>query len=222
MRKLALFLAVCALTMTQAALAEDINPPPWGGQPNTTVQGWEFLNADPSPPPDLLNNEYGDPYIEVIPLAGAGWFEQKGEAPYIGWWPLSGEIWVEVPNDPTQRPWKEIWIQITWSPQDPGEFPIIEVEAPDPTGMMIPYGPFDEPIAEELLYFDPSGADPTEVWHSTYDIWIPDNPEIEIIHIFGTIDIDELIIDTRCVPEPGTLALAGIGLLSLLGLRRRK
>ena len=220
MRKLVLLLAVCILAMAQAALAEDRNPPPWRGQPGTTVQGWEFLNPDPSPPPDFADNPYGGPYIEVIPVAGADWFETKGNAPYVGWWPLSGEIWVEVPNDPNWNPWKEIWIQITWSPQDPGEFPIIDVQAPDPSGTMIPYGPFDVPLYEELLYDDAS--DPTEVYYSIYDIWIPDNPEIEIIHIFGTIDVTELIIDTWCVPEPGTFALAGLGLLTLLGLRRRK
>lgn len=209
-----ILIAVLALAIAPVASAEDLNPPPWAGTDGTTWQFWEFTTPNTTPLPGG-NNPYGEASLEVIPFGD--WFEYKGQAPYYGWWPLSGEIWVEIPND--LRPWPEkwIWIQITWSPQDPGEIPIIEVETPD--GF---YGPFDVPIYEDVLYEDPTGADPTVVLYSIYDIVIPENPAVEWIHIVGTIDVTELVIDTKCVPEPGVFALGGFGLLSLLALRRKR
>jgi len=34
-----------------------------------------------------------------------------------GVWPLSGEIWIDFPNQPEPLPFKDIYIQLTWEEQ---------------------------------------------------------------------------------------------------------
>jgi len=204
MRKLLIGLVSAAL-LAAPAYAEDLNPPPWRGEFCTTLQGWEFSTPNPTPPPDVINNPYGNPSILVIPKEGYAYYpDWEGRG---GVWPLSGIIDVEIWNHPLPNPFKEIWIQITWMPQDPGEFPIIDLIDP------VVAGPYVNPIHEIPL------GDP---WiHSTYSIVIAPNPEWEHLVIGGTIDVDELIIDTRCFPEPASLALLGLGGLAAV-LRRRR
>jgi hypothetical protein len=58
--------------------------------------------------------------------------------------------------------------------------------------------------------------------HSVYHIDLHPNPSSEIIHIRGGINVDELVVDTYCVPEPAAwfLLLTG-GLLFCASSWRR-
>jgi hypothetical protein len=54
-------------------------------------------------------------------------------------------------------------------------------------------------------------------------ITIPENPAWELIQLEfpESTNIEEIVIDTICIPEPVSVALLGLGLVPLL-LRRKK
>ncbi|MHC4186192.1 MAG: PEP-CTERM sorting domain-containing protein, partial [Planctomycetota bacterium] len=126
-----------------------------------------------------------------------------------GVWPLSGEIDVYLPNYQELQPKKEIWIQLTWKPTDVDFFL--------PNEPLIGVAPFE---SMEMSRQDSVGQDG---WVSSLfmiDIW--PNPSEEWISIKGDIMVDDLTIDTYCIPEPVTILLLGVGgaLITITGKRR--
>jgi hypothetical protein len=187
-----------------AVLADDLYPPPWRGMPGTTSQTWEFYTDNPTPPPDIQFNPYGASAAHVWPGTGQAWWPQWGGRP--GVWPLSGTSEFYIPNNPVQNDYKDIWIQITWAKQAFASTPILS-STPGGTLQLlhqVDIGPTGEP--------PPAGAN---WWHSSYNIRIYPNPNFETIRIDGTIMLDEVVIDTICVPEPSSLASLAMGLLIL-------
>ena len=223
-------IAVCiSLAMlTAVAVAEDINPPTWRGEPNTSWVQYEFLTDIQPPVIDDGYLPFGDPVIEVIPGPGAGWsaqqptYEMGGPGVYDpagdpgdGWWNLSGEIIITLQNDPTPRPHKEIWLQFVWEPQAPGNAPILQITDPYQEETTIPF------VRTVLWEEDPVVNEWRKVYHDTWHFDLFPNPPFETISIRGGINVDELVIDTWCVPEPATMALLGLGGAAAL-LRRRR
>jgi len=219
-----ILLGVCICTAvvfwTAPAWGVDLNPPPWRGQWSTTSQVWEF-NYDPLPgaPPETPR-EYIDPdgpapggmppldstYLIVTPLGD--WIEQyEIEGPY-GVWPLSGEIFVHVDNHDPPNEFKWVWVQLTWYPQDiTGLEP--ELSAFNPM--------YDPDYPSKLI----DQAQLINGWFvSTYEWRIYPNPEWEEFVISGNIYVDELVVDTWCIPEPATIGLLGLGALAVLRRRR--
>ncbi len=198
-------LALVTLMVT-AAVADDYNPPPWRGEPGTTYARWEFFEPfNPTPPPDEFENPFGPPALLVNPF-GDGWLPDYQGRP--GVWTLSGEIWVDIYNYPEPNPDKFIWIQLTWAPMwnEPNPFPRVEET-------FTPGGPYP---GEEI---DRQFAGPEDWQYSTFLIELHPNPDFETVHIWGDIYVDELVIDTICVPEPGSLWLLASGVLGFV--RRR-
>jgi hypothetical protein len=192
------------------ALADDLNPPPWRGEPGTTFQQWVFSDSNPTPPPDLVDNPYGVPGAQVWPGTGQDWFDVWGGRQ--GVWPLSGAMEFYIPNAPPPNEYKDIWIQLTWAQQVTTSEPIL---SSDPAGTVelldqVDIGPTGEPA--------PAGAN---WWHSTFNIRIYPNPDFETIRIDGTVMVDQVVIDTICAPEPASLGLLALGGLALLRRRRR-
>jgi hypothetical protein len=220
MKRYFLVVAVC-LGLALPVLADDVQPPWWRGQYSTTSQVWEFWTPDSGwedydgdGTPDGLRPDGpalgGEPplpstKVYITPIPGGSYIPIDPNSGREGIWPLSGWIDVIVDNhDPKPENEKWIWVQITWRPQDVGEFPIIE--APDPPPVTGP-----DIVLEEDLGFG---------WTETTYTWTLDwNPPWESFTITGTIDVDELVIDTWCVPEPTTMAFVALGGLALL--RRR-
>jgi len=162
---------------------------------------WRFDTPDPNPLPDVVVNPYGMPTTQIYPGVGQAWWPDLNGK--IGVWPLSGEIWIEIPNNPVPNPLKEIYIQLTWEEQAPGNKPIVQTT---------------EPYAEAGLLLQETPLD--GLWmHSIYTIQLLPNPAFEMILISGGIDVDQLVIDTICIPEPASLMLLVIGSLALV--RRR-
>ena len=200
-----------------SALADDLTPPPWDrSHPRATVQEWVFDTIGNGPildggfeyweylAPDgaLSDNPQGVPNLKVWPGQGQEYYPELDGR--LGVWPLSGTIEVEIPNFPELLDEKRIWVQLTWEPQAPGNVPTVW----------------------ETIY----GVDATHIgtdtmlgglWvHSVYEIVLPENPPFEIVRIDGGINVDQLVIDTLCIPEPATLGLLLVGGLAMLRRRR--
>lgn len=203
MKKLLILCVAVLLGAGSSARAMDVIPPPWRGDPGSTMQQWEFSVFDLTPAPDVVRNPYGDPLL---------WANTHGWIPQLdcrqGIWPLSGEIDVYIPNAP-YAPEKLIWIQLTWKAGN-------EVNPYLPDEPMVGVTPFDKIIISRTDTLVDCG------WtHSIFVIDMWPNPIGEWITIKGDILVDELVIDTIC-PEPATIALLGLGGLALHGIRRKR
>ncbi len=226
-----------------SAVADDINIPDWWwdgdawADPARTFQGWEF-EVDPGPipgpipiPPDFGNNLNGPGLAPLDWDPGPdGWISELNPIqiqPYDprmgvgGSWvgtgivALSGTLDIPIWNDPTPREEKKVQIQLTWAPQDgmPTPFPIIGVTDIQPFGL--DNSMITEPVEISTILLGGGWT------HSTYAFSIFPNPEYEVFRIGGDIYVDELVIDTYCVPEPASLSLLVLGGLSLMTRRRR-
>jgi len=207
-RFLLTLMAAAAVFSAAHVQAEDSYPPPWRttppGAPPTTYERWEFnSSADPATA-DWYANAYG---IPVADIEGANWLPYYQGA--VGVWYLEGYIALDIPNRPIPDERKEIWLQITYLNDAsqggaPYQAPEIAV-VPDAIG------------SEYLLGYYPVGA----FYLAVYSITIEPNPDQETIYILPrgcNVWIDEVVVDTRCIPEPASAAV-----LALLGLviRRR-
>jgi hypothetical protein len=197
--RIPLAVVLCGV-MLAAAVADDLNPPVWRGQPGTTWAEWEYPTPNPNPLPDVGYNPYGVPATRVYPGLGQVWLPELDGR--LGVWPLSGEIWVDIPNRPDPNPWKDIYVQLTWEPQAPGNTPSVLTTLP-------------QQVTGTLLHQTPLGG---QWMHSVYAVHLEPNPAWEQILITGGINVDQLVIDTRCVPEPGTVALLAFGALAAVPL----
>jgi hypothetical protein len=204
---LLLFLSLSLFTF--AAL--DLNPPSWRDHPRATFQFWDFSIDDLSPFPDYYAGPFNPLRADVRPSSGVWLAKESGRN---GVFPLSGEIFVPIYNFAEPLDEKIIQVQITWLGK--GGVPKVEARADSPN--TIPGITVLEWTAGSLLK-EESLADG---WvHGTYEVILLPNPSQEIIHIFGPIYIDDLIIDTVCIPEPATWGLLGIGSFILFWMSKR-
>ncbi len=184
------------------APADDVNQPPWERfLPDTTYQNFTFPTNSPVSLPEM---DYYNP--NGTPLAASGgesWWQSYDQR--IGVWNLFSNLnYIDftVPNtpyDPTRE--KIVWTQVTWEPGDVGS-PLVTVYA----GV--------DGFASTLVSSSQIG---TSNWiQSTYEAVLPYNPIDEVVDVRGDMRVDEVVIDTICVPEPATwilLVLAGTALL---------
>lgn len=210
---------LCVLLVSAAAgmvWADDLFPPDWRGAPDSTFAQWEFLTPEEYPAPDLSDNPFGGARLMVYPTHP--WQDAWGGRE--GVWALSGLIDLEIDNNPELNIFKYLQIQLTWAGQyDSGAaVPTLDIDAQLVTGAG---ADVIQLLSEETIDLEPTGvqgADP--YWHhTTYLYAIYPNPAIEFIDIAGSIWVDELVVDTICLPEPVTLALLGFGAVLL---RKRK
>jgi hypothetical protein len=213
-KTVALAVATCmAALFVKSAVADDVQPPFWRGQLGTTSQFWEFLTPSLGPLQPDGSPPGGRPWLPSTQLTVSpysSWIPQDPGSPRTGIWPLSGEMWVTVDNYDPGGPLKFMWVQITWQNM---------IGLPQTGPILNGFNP---------MYATPPGLTvvaPVDLglgWYETTFMWeIRPNPPDEFFILSGNINVDELVIDTYCTPEPSALALLGGGLLLLLAWRRR-
>lgn len=224
--KWAVAVAVWACAVSSVS-ADDVAPPTWRGDPGSTFQEWEFLTSANPATPESVSNPYGSPSASI----SLGWansdywpeYPPLGGTGRMGVWDLGrgidpghpadiGRITLTIPNRDFTPPgsYKDIVVQVTYH-KDITDVPTVDVPGATPTGS-------STQLVETVPDF---GA-----WWVIITTWhIEPNPLEEVITITGNWNgsvIDQIVVDTLCIPEPASLGLLLVGGVSMLARRRRK
>lgn len=229
MNKVLLSFALALVLAAPAWGIHDFNPP-WVANPNdpmwqggsTTTNVWEFWGEQlghTAPNPTKTNNPYGTPTF--TPVNASPQFINNGPGGTgVRTWHVDsdgGGFFLDIPNNPQDRPYKAIHLQYTSDKASSGA-PQIQVQAP---------GLVTDPQAGGVAGHGPS--DGGDVWY-TYE-WsaaIFPNPQSERIFVPfpASANIGEIEVATICVPEPATLGLLASGAMAVVGgmvwMRRRR
>ena len=223
------FVLLIAFVFAGPVLADDWNEPPWTREdPGTTYARWEFDGPGVAIPgsaypfgyygaPDDWYGPYPDdpPTLQVFG-SGRDWMSQYPEVSVepdvvrFGVWPLSGIIVIRIPNYPPENPEKRIRVQLTWASDSPFGKPSVEVQ------------PEGNAAAAEIVPLEISQLAGGPWTNSLYTTTIYPNPPWERIVIQGNVYVDEVVVDTWCVPEPGGVLGIITGSLGLVGFVSRR
>jgi hypothetical protein len=207
-------MVAAALVFASAAttFADDLSPPPWRGDPYSTVQGWSFAtNLNPAPS-DLVS----------IQVTGDTDPNQTGPmatmSPELSWLPgPSGEgIWAAdhnengliqfyLPNWLDFLPEKWLHVQVTYGYLGG---PTVAPHGQTITG-------FDNVVGPNIVVVGFPSINDNGINFLTEDWVIQPNPDWEIYYLevpMGSY-VEQVVIDTISVPEP-----AAVGLFALAGL----
>jgi hypothetical protein len=209
-RFLSIFFVLVFTCVAMGDVVADLTPPEWRGDDGSVWASWDFETSETSPAPDMGSNPYGDTILTASPGTGQEWQATLDGA--VGVWPLSGNIIIEVDNRPELQPEKLVWIQLTWQRQAPENLPPLVWVAYDSssTGFLDPEVEFQRTEAG------------MENWtYSLYKVTLDYNPTHETINIQGGVNVDSVVIDTLCIPEPATVGFLGLGALALYRRRKR-
>ncbi len=196
---------VLVLLFVTTAQAQEI--PGWRGQSQTSYQMWGFETADNPVTANPINNPFGTAQAVITQgTFASGWIDDPGLGTRTGMWDIGttgGVIDLTIDNCSDSYAVREIWVQVVYF-QSLSQPPLIELEG----GQLV-----DQQIS--LVESIDLGS-----WMLSFTKWsIASDGAEDLIHIasdtsFGSV-IDEIHVDTRCIPEPGILLLfsAGIGLI---------
>lgn len=211
------FAVLMGILQVSASASIVDNAPSWRGNAGTTYAAWEFNTSSKTPVWNYGANEYGDVSIYVQPKQGDPW-KSQWEGRY-GVWMLSGTITADIPNSPVTGPGtsKQVRIQLIWKPEVGYEQTVPEID------MQTSYDEYCDYLSEGIGSIGIlSNVAMGNGWnYTTYLIDWPYNPTGEVITIHGEIAVDQLVIDTICIPEPTTLAIMGFGMVAMWRLRKK-
>ena len=209
---------ILVLGIMSPVLADDIIPPPWDRfTPNTVYAEWGFDapgNNGVYVAEDFWQlSTFDDPSIDTY-YGDANWLDvYEGRDGVLNPW-AGDYLQMHLDNYNCFNPVKYIYLQITWWTDGfMGDMPF-----PEMYDAYSPHGPVD--WSDALLTDE---IDLGDGWmYSRWYIEVWPKPEWEWINIYpdlgGDMYIDQIVIDTLCIPAPGGLALLG---LAVLGRRRR-
>lgn len=232
MRMILSVLCVLALSAS-VATADNLYPPDWydDGNPTNTYQAWEFCDEATWGDPAIADNPFGEPCASAT--EGVVWLAQWNYEDVYG--PRQGVLIADSPGDMLQvfipnsedlTQIKEVQIQLTLATLNQnfiynvsGGF---DVQYCTP-GITADVQQVGEPQLTQL----------GDGWYHVVDTWtIEPQPECEWYWVKlndsgnewpdgNPLVVDEIVVHTRCVPEPSTLWLLGAGALGLLVWRRK-
>ncbi len=233
------------LAVPSLVVAHDMFPPDWRGDPGTSRvvydSNWQtpdaFWSYDGSLAPPEIHYEDGWDY----------WDRPRFGLPGFGWrlpWDYRHQKMIfELDNYNEDRPQKDIRVQVTFYAPDWYDYyqpwwlrVWAQTDQPYDPGM-----PWDRSYDVEWVASEQVAG--YYGWRTVaFDLTLYPNPDKEIIGLdfsqmpwwynldgqwgwgygWGSVWIDQVVIDTRCVPEPAMMSLLGLGALALLRRRRRR
>jgi len=206
------FIAISTASLTLADVA-----PSWRGDPGSTLQRWDFTGNSTTPSPEVLTNPYGTPtlLVDYNPPLGEGYYGSS-PAPNMGvhtgiWDIANGSMSFGIPSVAVPAFYLQIQLQVTYW---------LDINQ-SPSFSLLPGAVQIGPTITTLVD-DPAGSG---AWYSDLIVWeVTPGPASQAITLLGNATlgsvIDQVIIDTKPVPEPTAFALGGI-FAGLLFLRRR-
>ena len=202
------------------AQADDYWIPEWRGEPGTTWAVWDNWIAYPgSMSADATDSNpagVAAPYALADPTGAAlmdSWTDSLGENRWNVMHIIADDaLMFHLDNYDRDWPEKHVWIQITYDSDQ---------ALPEAFNVVAGYDggtfPFHVP-ANLVAVTEPPG------WvTAAYEFSFEPNPQWEEIFLKfegGSAYVDQVVIDTWCIPEPGTIVLLSLGTVFLV--RRRK
>ncbi len=201
-------LIAISLTAVHASATPSWQTDPLGQAP-TTYQKWTFDDDDNPAIPEIYQNVYGTPLVTItdepdtsLPL---DWYEQYQGREGV-WLAGISQFEIEVPNRPVEEGYKEIWFEAIYRVW------IVSLEVTT-----------SSPDAEISLLHH-TVTDLGDSWYKLEAAWrVEPNPVSETItlKLAGSGGaLDEMTVQTICVPEPATLMSLGLGFTFLVRRRR--
>lgn len=205
-------LLICGV-IAGVALAD--TAPGWRGEPDTTFQQWDFTGNSQTPAPNPLTNGYGTPTLSIDynPPFGSGWYNTLGGyGSRQGFWDIAnGSMSLDIPSVAVPAFYLQIQLQVVYW-KDISQAPSYNLS---PSAVQI--GSTITTLVE-----DPAGLG---AWFSDLIVWeVTPGPADQFITVLGDASfgsvIEQIIIDTKPVPEPGALGL-GLAFAGALLIRPR-
>ena len=212
MNKLVVLGAFISMFLPVVTSAHDVFLPDWRGLEGTTYQEWRFDNDTNPAVPEVINNDYGIATASItVGLMGSGWLDDPMLGTQTGVWDIGGDdgqILLDIDNRPLALDYKEIWLQVTYY-QSIGGAPIVDVPGAQLVSSQTVL------IEEDIMGMG---------WYLDQSVWrIEPNPSHEQVILTGDSGgsvIDQIVVDTYCVPEPASIVLLILG--SFVAFKKRR
>lgn len=216
MRK-ALVTSVCVLWAAGLAGGEDMFPPSWRGESRTLFAVWDNWQGD------LLPDQWSsNPPQAKTPYAIAGpgtvVYQQADGRTNVVEMTQDFQLGFYLPNIPGGTS-KEIILQVTYYVDagfNPQVLPQLEFASGEWGGQIEDYYPHGEGWITDVIRLEIE-PNPEEEW-----IYLYARDQATWQYAWYPTYIDQVVIDTMCIPEPATLGLLAAGAAALLRRRRKR